>query len=1122
MNLGGKSLMVNPRKTLVLVLAIALVAASLGALFATPARVAQAQGTITLSSENFHPYKVIEIRVDIPGLIADTITLRVLDPTGQPVGLKNCVGEQINNGTFVAAKVATGVYYAYLGGNNTEVDKIPKYPKMSREAHKNAFVNITQSLDPTVLTIEVLGFGITKTVNYNVVASSITLDRTSIPIRRSSEFKVTITLNDQDLNFDPTAVDLYTGSNTTFVALWITHISSITGASKPKGPIDLSSLTIKESAANSGTFTITFTVSNIKTWLDNIQLEKDDTLIFKVASNITADSGTTFGGDKDLFDTKVAKAVYAYPTISIDFTQQKLKIMITSPDDNVNPGVEDGLDPDTSISAKITYDKDYDIKTLFKETGKNTGVFACEFSVVWNTTAQIDVTNKRIGLTPNKASFSVTVEYLNITAKASYVTVKPVVEVVKATPKLVQFKVTDRDLNTGPKSVEYLSPYVTTGKICLNAATPYGEWVTLYEIVIKDSKGNLVNIPATYSPSFFETDLDSGVFNLMLPSGIFKAGETYIIDIIDYTGEKTTVTQTVTVMPIKIELDRTVYPVNATTNVVVYVTYYNDTANVDPTRVETLTDRLKYNVTDVEGKPIWSAYAQPITPLTETGPDTGVFKGKIELEVNTPRWIDAKLVVYEPGTDVKVEATFKPYGLTATDLKVSPLEVNMTGDFKITLYDPDSNVDSASRQEVYVTVKGSKGTRTAPLTETDVNTGVFEGVFKDIAAVAKPGDKIVVEYWEKTPVLAPTATSFEGSEYKITATVKVVSFSGYLDLPKDWIGPYETMTITVVDPDLNVDTTKAESASVSVTIEGVARTITVQLTETGVNTGVFKGKLDLPKELTGTSTPEAKMLRDYIGKKVTIVYLDEADATGARATAIKTLTIRAVDAEIMVDKTAVNLGEALTITIKNADIAQNPAAEFRRVLVRSTTYPTGVTLYALEVEPGVYSVTVKAVSLADWTIGAPEIPAKLGDTITIEYTDPIAADGTEKSFTKTVVVGVPVERPVPASEQKFLDVTGAEKKVGKVGETVMLSAKVQNVDVVDREFTAIFQVKDERGAVVYIAWVTAKLAPGTSMTPAVSWTPTVAGTYTVEVLVVKSIAEPTPYSDKISAPFTVQ
>jgi hypothetical protein len=344
-------------------------------------------------------------------------------------------------------------------------------------------------------------------------------------------------------------------------------------------------------------------------------------------------------------------------------------------------------------------------------------------------------------------------------------------------------------------------------------------------------------------------------------------------------------------------------------------------------------------------------------------------------------------------------------------------------------------------------------------------------------------------------------------------------------VPKDWIGPYEIMTIRVTDQDLDRDPTVADTATVSVLIEGFAESKDLTLTETGVNTGVFEGKFSLGWWATGDVNailPVDTIRESYIGKKVTITYVDEADENGNRKVNVETLTIKAVDAEISVDKEAVNVGQVLTITVKNLDIAQNPEARFRQVLLRSTTYPTGITSYASEVEPGVYQVKVTVVSLDAWTPGAPQIPAKLGDTITIVYKDPIAADGTEKSFTKTVVVGVPVERPVPASEQKFLDVTGAEKKVGKVGETVMLSTKVQNVDVVDREFTAIFQVKDERGAVVYIAWVTAKLAPGTSMTPAVSWTPAVKGTYTVEVLVVKSIAEPTPYSDKISAPFTVQ
>jgi len=548
----------------------------------------------------------------------------------------------------------------------------------------------------------------------------------------------------------------------------------------------------------------------------------------------------------------------------------------------------------------------------------------------------------------------------------------------------------------------------------------------------------------------------------MLPSeGVFRAGKTYIIDIVDYTGAKTTVTQVITITPIKIELDKAVYPVNATTNIIVYITYYNDTINADPTRKETVpAGKLKFNVTDVEGNAISPYSAYNVNELTETGADTGVFEGYIELPAGTPRWIDAKLVVYEPGTDVKVEATFKPYALTAADLKVSPTEVNITGCFEVTVYDPDSNVDSGSKQAIYVTVKGSKATTSLKLTETGADTGVFEGSFCDIVSVANPGDKIVVEYVEKTPVLAPTAPSFTGSEYSITATVKVVSFSGTLVVPKDWIGPYETMTIRVVDPDLNLDTTMADNAEVSVMVEGEPRTIKVPLTETGINTGVFEGKLDLPYELTGTSTPKHEDIGKYIGRSVTIVYLDEADATGSRATVIKTLTIKAVDAEIVVDKTAINVGETLKITIRNADIAQNPAAEFRRVLVRSTTYPTGITLYALEVEPGVYETSVKVVSLAEWTIGAPEIPAKLGDTITIEYKDPIAADGTEKLFSKSIAVGVFVEMPGKAEAVKTVDVVTGAEVTPKVGREVFLTISVKNTDIVERSMTAIVVVRD--------------------------------------------------------------
>jgi len=923
-------------------------------------------------------------------------------------------------------------------------------------------------------------------------------------------------------------------------------------------------LAFKETTANSGALAITLSAKDI---LDLIEaadtsftgtekkFDAGDLLVVEAASNIVVDA-TKWGNDYVLSDSKTLDAVYTYPKVSIDFTNQVVTITVESPDDNVDLGTKDYLNGEVKIAYYIDTTKVYGVTITpdmkkFKETGANTGVFTYKLKVRWGGAEGIDTTKGIVYLKAGDREFTVKATYLDITASAKYTAVAPDVSIERATAKVVVLSVTDPDLNNDPNTLERLelTSIAIDGTMSFKKVKIKDEFYepVLYTVKITDTKGNAIVPPSGYSPSFIETDVNSNTFKLMLPSQysgtqLLKPGETYVITLTDSTGTYTK-SVTVTVAEIKVELDRTTYPINIDGDVVVYVKLYDDRLNVDPTAIDT-TDSgvLKCYVYN----PTTGLYINPATGATssaktaeievdvpalkETGPNTGVFTASITVDHTkmSPAWIGAKIVVYKADEpDYKAEAKFDVYQIAPGDLSVDKTVVPLNGTLILTVYDPDANVDSAVKDEVSVDVYVD-GVKKASLslTETDVNSNKFEckvSVLKDIGYV-KPGSTIKFEYSDRTPVRSPTALDF-GEPVKVSVTVKVASFTGSLSVPKDWIGPYEIMTIRVVDQDLDTDPTVANTATVSVLIEGSAESKNLVLTETGMNTGVFEGKFSLGWWEKGDVKYiiDVKDIREkYMGKKVTITYVDEADENGNRKVNVATLAIKAVDAEISVDKEAVNLGQVLTITVKNLDIAQNPKAEFRQVLLRSTTYPTGITFYASEVEPGVYQVKVQVVSLDAWTPGAPQIPAKLGDTITIVYKDPIAADGTEKSFTKTVVVGVPVERPVPASEQKFLDVTGAEKEVGKVGETVMLSAKVQNVDVVDREFTAVFQVKDERGAVVYIAWITAKLAPGTSMTPAVSWTPTVAGTYTVEVLVVKSIAEPTPYSDKISAPFTVQ
>ncbi|MEM2352542.1 MAG: hypothetical protein QXT26_09060, partial [Thermoproteota archaeon] len=852
-----------------------------------------------------------------------------------------------------------------------------------------------------------------------------------------------------------------------------------------------------ETSANSGVFKLTLTPSDI---LDLIEaadgsftgnkkkFDKGDLLIIEVASNIP----TNWGNDYTLSDSKNIDVVYTYPEVSVSFTNQAVTMTINSPDDNIKTGYKDNLAQSVSVEVFVDGVKATDTITIagnkFTETGVNTGVFKYALSVEWSDTGtSINTDQNFIYLQTGKSSFEVKAKYLDISGSGKYSTVEPTISVERATAKRVVLNVEDPDLNNDPNELESLTPSLDTATGVISFKK---NGVTLYAITIMDPAGTVLLKEAgiTYSPSFFETGLNSNIFKLTLPATytkdtetklLFEAGKSYIVKIVDYTGPMYTKTITITIAEIKVELDRSIYPINLDNDIKVHITLYDDRLNEDPTTIDSKPSGvLKYYVYNpTTGKYIKdtgelsdSLVEYDVGEVKETGPNTGIFIATITISKSAmkPAWIGAKITVYrvgEPG--FKAEGRFEVYQVSPGDLSVDKTLVPINGTIVLTVYDPDENVDSKAVDEASINVYVDGVMKTVlKLKETGANTGKFTYTVspaKDIPGV-KPASTIKFEYEDKTPIRDPTAAEF-GTPIKVSVTVKVASYTGTLVTPKDWIGPYEIMVISVKDPDLNLDITRAEEASVKITLEGTAETKTLTLKETGVNTGVFEGKFSLGwwKTSIVEDTIPAEEIREkgYIGKRITMVYEDEADETGSKKINIAILTIRAVDAEVLTDKDAVNLGETLVITVKNLDIAGNPKAEFRRIVVRSTTYPVGITFYVTEVEPGIYQVKVTPVSLKDWVVGAPEIPAKLGDTLTIEYVDPIAADGTEKLFSKTVVVGVPIERPVPARAVKFADpITGAEKAAGKVGEMILLQATVKNVDVVEKTCTVVIKVKD--------------------------------------------------------------
>lgn len=70
-----------------------------------------------------------------------------------------------------------------------------------------------------------------------------------------------------------------------------------------------------------------------------------------------------------------------------------------------------------------------------------------------------------------------------------------------------------------------------------------------------------------------------------------------------------------------------------------------------------------------------------------------------------------------------------------------------------------------------------------------------------------------------------------------------------------------------------------------------------------------------------------------------------------------------------------------------------------------------------------------------------------------------------------------------------------------IGQQVQISANIKNNLEKSQEFIYIYQVKDELGQVVELAWITGMLSSGQSFNTGLSWGPTKGGTYTAEIFV---------------------
>ncbi|ADM26894.1 hypothetical protein Igag_0041 [Ignisphaera aggregans DSM 17230] len=1076
----------------------------------------KAQGTITLSSGNLHPTKAIEIRVDIPGLTANEITLRVLDPAGNAI---------IPN--LIARSVATGVYYAYLGGEDIQnlAEFLGAGAKVDPSQYGAMIPRGRVSLG-TTLTIEVLGYGISTTVYYGYVApTSVKFDRDVVPTRRINEYEITLTVVDQDLNLNPVAVDQ--GGN---IILNLRLIGTADGF-YAEGQLQLQ--VGSESKVNSAEFSVRFTVQDLIDVLQGIEdreggpLKKGDVILIDVASDVGGNDNTK------TISTKIT-ADYRYPTVKVSFTQQGITIDVESPDDNVRSRAPDTLQSVDEQGNNIYVYVSFAGRTcnvpanLFQETGSNTNVFRLTIPVAWGQQNAIDCDNLRVTLGVDKASFTLSATYLDRTGSGTYETAKPEVTVQKQSPVNVILLVNDRDINVNPNSIDRLNSRVAGGVIYLYT-TDGVNIVDIYEISVYDDKGNFVRAPADINVAFFETDFNSGVFRLIISSpGLFTAGKSYTIKIKDHTGGYT-VDVPVTITPVEIKLDRSEYPATPG-GLTIYITYSNDLYNIRPERIDYIDDTVVVEIRDANNNQLQQWVVQR---LTETDVDSGVFTGSITINIPLDdRVIEGKIVVYDPNYRevAKAEAKLKIFD---GSLKVEPSTVKMGDTITITIEDQDLNRDSQRAEEYNLQILSSArcGAMAVRLKETGPNTGVFTATLRvsleDMPAAfadcLRAPDTFTITYSDvRERELIEGYTRYTMS---LQAKVSLVSTTGTLDVKtaeEGYIGLDETFTVTVKDVDLNLRAEQADRATVYIVVEGIRdleiRPYEVQLDETGSSTGVFTVQIrfrDIPG-VPGDLTQRASL----VGKKVMIMYRDEADATGVARVVQKILTIKAYEPYITVSpKDFVNVGEDIFINVTDKNRA---GARTVDVIVKSTNYPMPITLRAYEVgeNTGVFTTKVKVVDPSEWIFGAPQVPALLGDTITITYIAPVNSAGqTNVPVTTSLVVGR--YAPIPAKTEKVETLDEYGKPVTpSVGKLTFVSVTVKNVDIVSRDMTVMVVVRDPDGVAVAMFFTTLTLSPGESRAQGFGFIPAKAGTYSVEVYVVKSLADRTvlaePYSTSLN------
>ncbi len=414
------------------------------------------------------------------------------------------------------------------------------------------------------------------------------------------------------------------------------------------------------------------------------------------------------------------------------------------------------------------------------------------------------------------------------------------------------------------------------------------------------------------------------------------------------------------------------------------------------------------------------------TDLVETGAWTGVFEGEVNLTTDyyLDNYVDDGgnlLTRFYPPTDLDtVTAT---YGTASGSATASPSLTDLLDDSawsqpdfavgeRVTVRVRDLRADLHSGPDTVVAQLLSSGgdAETLTLIETGSRTGVFEAALDLVAGAPVADDgQIQAAVGETITVTHPDGNGFSSSSDSATVSPATVRFINWRKAaPADPFVEGGEVAARVVDP--AADTNPAAIEIVPVTFYRGSDREDVNLRETGLDTGVFEGRLPLRSNSYGWNNGflEQNPLTDTIySGRVGVAYgslLSYADWTYS--------TIRLFD-EAGEEASNVALGQTLRVRVKAAVNLYGSDAD--RVLIRVQDTLTGDEETLSLWETGGYTWLFEGDLRPEPGAAVPgdgRIQTQAGDTLLISHLDPYGAVHTSMSI------------PVRRSRIRYLDANG--------------------------------------------------------------------------------------------------